>query len=157
MKVCPPRSVRSIAPPCVAFLLALARSNAGAHEAPADTTAPGSQVVGRAPRDTASDRFGATVLRVRDSGPGGSLALLEQPPHRPFAPDRLQHASLSFAIGLGAGLASDRPSLGAGAAVSLGVIKELLDRRSSGFDRGDLIADLVGAGLAGLTAWRLVR
>lgn len=65
-------------------------------------------------------------------------------------PDRLQHASLSFALGLGAGLASDSPEAGAGVALGLGFIKEIADRRGSGFDGGDLLADAIGAALA---AW----
>jgi hypothetical protein len=63
--------------------------------------------------------------------------------------DRLQHASLSFAIGCGAGLVTERPAAGAAIALSLGVAKELVDDR---FDRGDLLADALGAALA---AWAI--
>ena len=65
-------------------------------------------------------------------------------------PDRLQHASLSFALGVGAGLASDSPATGAGVALGLGVAKEIADRHGSGFDAIDFLADAIGAGLA---AW----
>jgi hypothetical protein len=65
-------------------------------------------------------------------------------------PDRLQHASLSFALGLGAGLATDSPAASAGFALSLGVAKELVDAGGSGFDAADLLADAAGAALA---AW----
>lgn len=63
-------------------------------------------------------------------------------------PDRVQHASLSFALGLGAGLASDSPEAGAGIAFGLGFAKELADHREDGFDAGDLAADAIGAALA---------
>ena len=72
-------------------------------------------------------------------------------------PDRLQHASLSFAIGLGAGLASDSPAAGAGIALSLGLAKEISDRRDSGFGGGDLLADAIGAALAALAVRTLRR
>lgn len=74
-----------------------------------------------------------------------------------LGPDRLQHASLSFAIGLGAGLATDSPAAGAGIALGLGLAKELLDRRGPGFDRGDLLADALGAALAALATAALNR
>ncbi len=157
MKVRPPRSVRAIARPCVALLLTLAAGDAAAQQAPADTAVLESHVFGRAFRDTTTGRLDSTAIRDRFDAPRESPPLLEKPPHGPLAPDRLQHASLAFAIGLGVWIASDDPAIGPGAAVGLGVIKELLDRPSSGFDRGDLIADLLGAGLAGLTAWRLAR
>jgi len=63
-------------------------------------------------------------------------------------PDRLQHASLAFTIGLGAGLLSRDPAVAAGSALALGLLKEVRDSRSAGFDRVDLAADALGAGLA---------
>ena len=66
-------------------------------------------------------------------------------------PDLLLHASLSFALGVGVGLATEEPAAAAGAAFSLGLAKEIFDER---FDKTDLLADLVGAGLAALvTHW----
>ncbi len=65
-------------------------------------------------------------------------------------PDRLEHASLAFTGGLAAGLLSRRPAGALGAALALGLAKELWDARRSSFDRGDLAADLAGAGLAAL-------
>ena len=71
-----------------------------------------------------------------------------------FRPDRLQHASLSLSLGVGAGLVSHRPGAGAGAALALGLLKELSDDH---FDRGDLVADAVGAALAALVVASLTR
>ena len=66
-------------------------------------------------------------------------------------PDLLLHASLSFALGLGVGVATEEPAAAAGAAITLGLAKEISDVR---FDKTDLLADLVGAGLAALvTHW----
>jgi hypothetical protein len=61
--------------------------------------------------------------------------------------DRLAHLSLALVIGVGVGLSSRAPAAGAGVTVTLAVAKELLDDR---FDRGDLAAGAVGAGLAWL-------
>ena len=72
--------------------------------------------------------------------------------------DRLRHLSLSFALGLGIGVASDSPWAGAGAAGGIGLLKEVDDGRRGGtFDRLDLLADLLGAGLAGIAATALRR
>lgn len=68
--------------------------------------------------------------------------------------DRLQHASLSFAIGCGAGLVTERPAAGAAIALSLGIAKEIADDR---FDRGDLFADALGAALAAWAVAALTR
>ncbi len=64
-------------------------------------------------------------------------------------PDRLQHAGLSFTMGLGAGLATRRPAAAAATSV-LGLLKELRDTRHGGFDAVDLAADVAGAALAAL-------
>lgn len=66
-------------------------------------------------------------------------------------PDRLQHASTSFALAVGAGIATqDRP---AAFAISLGVglLKECWDARHGRFDPVDLAADTGGAVLGTLT------
>ena len=81
-------------------------------------------------------------------------AALEPPSHGAIAPDRLQHASFSFAAGLAIGLVSERPAAAGGGAAALGVGKELMDDR---FDVGDLVADLLGAALAALATHALRR
>jgi hypothetical protein len=63
-------------------------------------------------------------------------------------PDRMQHASLAFCFGLGLGVASGEPAAAAGGAAVLALAKELSDSRTGRFDRGDLIAGLVGAACA---------
>jgi hypothetical protein len=67
-----------------------------------------------------------------------------------LSPDRLQHASLSFAVGLAAGIPSEAPATAFGVAFGLGLLKELADARRTHFDAGDLAADAVGAAFA---AW----
>jgi hypothetical protein len=74
-----------------------------------------------------------------------------------FAPDRLQHASLAFSAGLGLGIVTRQPAVGACGALGLGLAKEIADRRRGRFDPGDLAADAVGAGLAALAARSLTR
>lgn len=64
-------------------------------------------------------------------------------------PDRLEHASLAFTIGLGAGLATRKPAVAFTVPAVLGLGKEIADARSTGFDLFDLAADLIGAGAAG--------
>ena len=72
--------------------------------------------------------------------------------------DRLQHLSLSFALGLGVGIASDSPVAGASVSGGIGLLKEVDDgRRGRTFDRLDLLADLLGAGLAALATAALRR
>ena len=68
-------------------------------------------------------------------------------------PDRLQHAGISFALGVGFTLATREPVAGAGAALALGALKELWDSRHGGADAVDLLADAVGA-CAGAAAAR---
>ncbi len=72
-------------------------------------------------------------------------------------PDRLQHASLAFSLGLAAGVATRSPGAAAGSAIALGLAKELADRRHVGFDAGDLIADALGAAAAALAVSGLSR
>ena len=63
--------------------------------------------------------------------------------------DRMQHLSLSFAITSALIVLTREPGVAAGTSLTLGLAKELLDRRgSSGFDPIDLAADAVGTGLA---------
>jgi len=69
-------------------------------------------------------------------------------------PDLYQHASLAFASGLAVGLASEKPAAAAATAIALGVLKESLDGH---FDRSDLLADLVRAGLAAWATYALSR
>jgi hypothetical protein len=69
-------------------------------------------------------------------------------------PDRLNHASLAFGIGVGVGILTREPLAGTGTALGIGLAKELID---DPFDRGDLLADAIGAGLAGLVVAALRR
>ncbi len=68
--------------------------------------------------------------------------------------DRLSHASLGLAIGVGVGLSTREPAAGVGSVVALAVAKELLDDR---FDRDDLAAGAAGAGIAWLIVAALTR
>ena len=68
--------------------------------------------------------------------------------------DRLTHTSLALGIGVGVGMLRRSPAAGAGAAIGIGLAKELTDDR---FDRGDLAADAIGAGLAALIVAALTR
>jgi hypothetical protein len=69
-------------------------------------------------------------------------------------PDRLTHSSLALAIGVGVGMMRRAPAAGAGAACGIGLAKELTDDH---FDRGDLAADAIGAGLAACIVAALTR
>jgi hypothetical protein len=71
--------------------------------------------------------------------------------------DRLQHLSLAFTIGLGTGLATREPAGAGGAALGLGLVKEIRDRRRTGFDPMDLLADALGAALAALATRAVSR
>jgi hypothetical protein len=63
--------------------------------------------------------------------------------------DRMEHLSLSLTLGAGLGAVTRRPSIVAAGTLALGLAKEMRDRRSgSGFDRIDLLADLLGTVLA---------
>jgi hypothetical protein len=72
-----------------------------------------------------------------------------EPSHGLTRADRLQHASLAFASGIAIGVVTDEPLAGAGGALTLGLAKEWFDRHGSGFDGMDLLADAIGAALAG--------
>ena len=74
-----------------------------------------------------------------------------------FAPDKLEHASLGFCIGLGLGIATREPAVALGGAVTLALAKELADRRRTRFDRGDLLAGIAGAACAALAVAALGR
>ena len=63
------------------------------------------------------------------------------------APDKLQHFSLAFGMGLAFGIMTGEPAAAGGAAV-LALGKEMADSRRSRFDGGDLLAGLLGAGCA---------
>jgi len=67
----------------------------------------------------------------------------------PLAPDKLQHFSLGFSLGLAFGIMTGTPAAAGGVAV-LAVGKEVADARRTRFDGMDLAAGLVGAGCAAL-------
>lgn len=69
-------------------------------------------------------------------------------------PDRLQHASLSFTLSAGTGLAGGTRTQAFALALGLGTLKELWDRRHGGFDPVDLSADAIGAALGARAAGR---
>ena len=71
--------------------------------------------------------------------------------------DRLQHASLALASGIGMGLLSREPVAAVSGAMTLGVAKELMDIGGSGFDWVDLLADALGAGAAAVITYGLLR
>ena len=64
-----------------------------------------------------------------------------------LAPDKLQHFSLAFSLGLAFGIMSGEPAA-AGGAAALALAKEFADARSTRFDGADLAAGLIGAGCA---------
>lgn len=70
--------------------------------------------------------------------------------------DRIEHASLSWSLGLAVGLASREPAIALGGVAAAGVAKEISDRHRTGFDLTDLAADLIGgcAAAAVTTLWR---
>jgi hypothetical protein len=71
--------------------------------------------------------------------------------------DRLQHMSFALASGLSVGLLTREPVAALSGAMVLGVIKEVWDIRTTGFDLVDLGADAVGAGAATLVTSGLLR
>jgi hypothetical protein len=76
--------------------------------------------------------------------------------HGPLAPDKLQHFSLAFSLGLAFGVMSGEPTAAGGAAV-LAAGKEFADARRTRFDGVDLAAGLIGAGCAALLVAFLER
>ena len=125
-------------PIAVAFLVSAATA-ARAAEAPGDTPAGG--WLSQAPRDTIASAP-ATPPPVAPPLP---LAPARRGPGALLREDRLEHASLAFALGMGAGMLSRAPSAGGGVAITLGLAKEIADDH---FDRGDFAADVIGASLA---------
>jgi len=100
---------------------------------------------------SASAASGDSIASSDDSTSAHRVAIHWEHPPGQGRPDLLLHASLSLALGLGVGLATEEPAAAAGAAISLGIAKEIMDPR---FDKADLMADLVGAALAALiTHW----
>jgi len=73
-----------------------------------------------------------------------------------LAPDKLQHFSLAFGLGLAFGIMTAEPAAAGGAAV-LALGKEVADGRHDRFDGGDLLAGLLGAGCAALLVVALER
>jgi hypothetical protein len=89
---------------------------------------------------------------TKASAPADSAAVLPPPRVRAWQlglarPDRLQHASLSFALAAAATLASGRPRASFAGALALGLAKELWDAHVTAFDPADLAADAAGAAL----------
>jgi hypothetical protein len=72
-------------------------------------------------------------------------------------PDRLEHASFAFTLGLGVGLLSRQPASAAASALALGLAKEIRDCRHGGFDPADLAAGAIGAGLSAVATHALAR
>ena len=68
--------------------------------------------------------------------------------------DRLQHASLSFTLAAGAGLAGASRARAFALTFALGTAKEVHDGRHGRFDVVDLAADAVGAALGALASAR---
>ncbi len=66
--------------------------------------------------------------------------------------DRIQHASASFTLAAGVGIATENRASAIGFSLGLGLLKECWDARAGRFDVVDLTADLYGALLGGLTA-----
>jgi hypothetical protein len=104
----------------------------------------------------------ACVMAAAPVAAGAAAPDLPEPRWRAFQtgalrPDRLQHATLAFSIGLGAGIAGGEPCAAFAIPAGLGLLKELADRRRDRFDWADLAADLAGAGLAALAIQRLAR
>lgn len=73
-----------------------------------------------------------------------------------LAPDKLQHFSLAFSLGLAFGVMTAEPAAAGGAAV-LALGKEVADSRHGRFDGMDLTAGLIGAGCAALLIAYLER
>jgi hypothetical protein len=71
--------------------------------------------------------------------------------------DRLEHATLAFTIGCGAGLLTRQPAAAAGSAFGLGLAKEIRDRSHGGLDPVDLLADAAGAAASALVTAALTR
>ena len=73
-----------------------------------------------------------------------------------LAPDKLQHFSLAFSLGLAFGIMTGEPAASSGAA-ALAVAKEVADSRNGSFGKGDLLAGLLGAGCAFVLVGALER
>lgn len=71
--------------------------------------------------------------------------------------DRLQHASFSLTLGLGFGLTTQEPVNAIYGTMTVGVLKEIWDIRTTGFDVMDLLADLAGAGTAAVITSGLLK
>jgi hypothetical protein len=103
-----------------------------------------------------------TAPSLLDVAPADSLASAAPSPARVgptglLRTDRLEHLSLAFTLGLGAGLITRQPGAAAATPIGLGFAKEIRDRHHGGFDPVDLLADAVGAGLAALATRALDR
>ena len=88
-----------------------------------------------------------------DVQPVDSLATFPTPRVRawqmgPLRPDRMEHASLSFALASAFTVALRDRAGSAALTLALGAGKELWDSRHGGADLADLAADAVGIGLS---------
>ena len=120
---------------------------AAAHEPSASDTSAAAATPARIPVAEISNAVSAARPGpVHSPSPGGALLA-----------DRLQHVSLAFALGLGAGLVTEEPVVAASVSIGLGTIKELFDHQRGHFDGGDLLAGVVGGALAALLTHALSR
>ena len=136
----------------IALLAGMLGSPAGPGPAlPATTVAPHALVLASAPSDSAGPALPAPAPTDSDDvrRPGMRLAFL--------APDKLEHASLSFTAGLMIGIGTREPAAALGGSFALGLGKELWDRKRTFFDPRALMADLLGAAAAAWLTSTLVR
>jgi hypothetical protein len=103
--------------------------------------------------------LGAGLLAAPAAGaaPARPDSIARAAPAGLFRADRLQHVSLALTLGLGSGLASRRPAIALVVPLTLGLAKEVRDRRVTRFDPADLAADLAGATMAAVLVRHLER
>ncbi len=99
-----------------------------------------------APADSATVAASAAA-----AGPGLPPASVRRWQTGLLRPDRLQHASASFALAAGGGIASERKATAFTFAFTVGLAKECWDARRGHFDTLDLAADAAGSLLGALT------
>lgn len=125
--------------------------------AASETRAPGvARLAGVSPDTLARDAVQAEHANADSFVGTVARPLAAFPPPRVRAwqlglvrPDRVEHASLSFALTSALIVATRDRGIAGGVVLSLGVAKELWDRRvSTGFDPVDLAADVAGITLA---------
>jgi hypothetical protein len=101
--------------------------------------------------------LGGLAAQVRADDPAAPPPRVRAWQTGALAPDRLEHASFSLAIGLAAGIVSARPAAALAVPLALGTAKELRDRRHTRFDPVDLAADGAGALIAMMATRALTR